>query len=112
MTDQEKREQLIKSYEGQITYLHKRIERDKRRIATNRRVKRDPADDIIHSEWLIEKWQERIDMCRNGVPLEEFVGKSLPRKGEPKVRRIKPKKPNKKKKKKVNLKANETKELS
>lgn len=76
MTDAQKREQLIKSYEGQIRYCYKRIEKDKRNIAKKRRVKRDPYKDIEHFEELITKWQARIDACKNGDPLD-FLGKKL-----------------------------------
>lgn len=76
MDDIEKRENLIKSYEGQIRYLHKRIEKNKRNKEKNRRVKRDPDKDTAHCYWLIEKWQERIDKCKSGAPLD-FLGKSL-----------------------------------
>lgn len=69
MEDIEKREQLIKGYEGQIRYLQKRIQK-------NRRTKRDPDKDTAHCHLLIEKWQERIDKCKNGEPLD-FLGKSL-----------------------------------
>lgn len=99
MTEEEKRLSLIKSYEGQIAYLYRRIERDKRRIASNRLVKKDPAGDIVHSQWLMAKWQERIDMVKSGEPLENFVGTRFSREGEPQVYR-KPPKGNKKKKKK------------
>ena len=42
----------------------------------NRRTKRDPDKDTAHCHLLIEKWQERIDKCKNGEPLD-FLGKSL-----------------------------------
>lgn len=64
MTDQEKREQLIKSYEGQIRKLE-RTKLKKRKKISDERI-----------EYLISKWQERIDKCRNGEPLD-FLGKRL-----------------------------------
>ena len=76
MEDAEKREQLIKGYEGQIRYLYRRIERNKSRMKTHRRVKRDPRKDIEHCRDLIVKWQKRIDACKNGDPLD-FLGKKL-----------------------------------
>lgn len=79
-TDQKKREALIKGYEGQIRYLHKRIEKNARDKAKHRRVKRDPDKDTAHCHWLIEQWQDRIDKCKNGEPLD-FLGKSLGWKG-------------------------------
>lgn len=80
MDDMEKRESLIKGYEGQIRYLHKRIEKNARDKAKNRRTKRDPDKDTAHCYWLIDQWQARIDKCRNGEPLD-FLGKSLEWKG-------------------------------
>lgn len=101
MTDEEKRISLIKSYEGQIVRCLRHIERDKRRIASNRLVKKDPAGNIIHEQWLISKWQERIDRVKSGEPLENFVGTRFSREGEPQVYRKPPKgDPHKKKKKK------------
>ena len=76
MEDIEKREQLIKGYEGQIRYLQKRIQKNANNKAKNRRTKRDPVKDTEHCYLLIEKWQERIDKCKNGEPLD-FLGKSL-----------------------------------
>lgn len=76
MTEEEHRVALIKGYEGQIRYCYKRIAKDERNIAKKRRVKRDPYKDIEHCKWLIDKWQERIDKCKNGEPLD-FLGKSL-----------------------------------
>ena len=76
MNDMEKREHLIKSYEGQIRYCQKRIEKDKRDIVKNRRVKRNPYKDIKHFEEMIEKWQARIDACKNGELLD-FLGTKL-----------------------------------
>lgn len=64
MTDQEKREQLIKSYEGQIRKLEKTKLKKRKKISDER------------IEYLISKWQERIDKCRNGEPLD-FLGKRL-----------------------------------
>lgn len=83
MNDIEKRESLIKSYEGQIRYLHKRIEKNRLNKLKKRRTKRDPDKDTAHCEWLIQQWQIRIDKCKNGEPLD-FLGKSLGWKGEEK----------------------------
>lgn len=64
MDDMQKREQLIKSYEGQI----KKLER------TKLKKRKKISDERI--EYLISKWQERINKCRNGEPLD-FLGKRL-----------------------------------
>lgn len=74
--DQKKREALISGYEGQIRYLHKRIEKNARNKATRRRTKRDPDKDTAHCYWLIEQWQNRIDKCKSGAELD-FLGKPL-----------------------------------
>lgn len=42
---QKKREALVRGYEGQIRYLHKRIEKNARIKARRRRPKRDPDKD-------------------------------------------------------------------
>lgn len=78
MKDLAKRIQLVKSYEGQIRYCLKRIEKDKAKIAKPKNAKRVKAleADIRHFEKNIEKWQERIDKCCNGEPLD-FLGKNL-----------------------------------
>lgn len=81
MTEEEKREALVKGYEGQIRYLYKRIEKNRRNKEKKRRVKRDPDKDTAHCYWLIEQWQARINKCKNGEPLD-FLGKSLGWKGE------------------------------
>lgn len=83
MTEEEKREALVKGYEGQIRYLYKRIEKNRRNKEKKRRVKRDPDKDTAHCYWLIEQWQARIDKCKNGEPLD-FLGKALGWKGEKK----------------------------
>lgn len=80
MEDFEKREALVKSYEGQIRYLHKRIEKNARDKAKHRRVKRDPDKDTAKCKWMIEEWQKRIDACKNGESLV-FLGKRLGWKG-------------------------------
>lgn len=64
MDDTQKREQLIKSYEGQIKKLEKTKLKKRKKISDER------------IEYLISKWQERIDKCRNGEPLD-FLGKRL-----------------------------------
>lgn len=80
MEDFEKREALVKGYEGQIRYLHKRIEKNARNKAKHRRTKRDPDKDTAKCEWMIKEWQKRIDACKNGEPLD-FLGKKLGWKG-------------------------------
>lgn len=91
--DWEKREALIKGYEGQIRYCDKRIAKAERDKAKHRRVKKDPDKVIAQMEFNKRQWQERIDRCKSGAPLD-FLGKSLnwkgARRGEPNNGRTNP----------------------
>ena len=76
----ERREQLIKSYEGQIAYCLKRIIKDEKKLASKKKHKwwtdAEMHADITKMNKNIEEWQRRIDACRNGEPLT-FLGKKL-----------------------------------
>lgn len=76
----ERREQLIKSYEGQIAYCLKRIIKDEKKLVSKKKHKwwtdAEMHADIAKMRNNIEEWQRRIDACRNGEPLT-FLGKKL-----------------------------------
>lgn len=76
LPDYDKREQLVKSYLGQINYLvAKAIPRSEHRIETNRRVKRPQDKCIEHYQNLAKGWEDKIDLCLAGAPLSEVKGK-------------------------------------
>lgn len=82
MTDEEHRAQLIKSYEGQIEYLQRRIGRNERRMARNsKHVKREPFGDIQWCHEMIRRWNLRIERVKNGEPLENICGTKLTENG-------------------------------
>lgn len=77
--DWEKREALIKGYEGQVRYCDKRITKAEQDKAKHRRVKKDPDAVIAQMEFNKAQWLKRIEKCKTGAPLD-FLGKKLSRK--------------------------------
>lgn len=76
LPDYEKRVQLIKSWLGQRNFcIAKAIPRAQRRIDTNRRVKRNQTLCIEHWAELAKTWENKIQLCLEGYPLEEIKGK-------------------------------------
>lgn len=74
--DYEKRLALVKSWLGQLNFVRaKAIVRAQRRLDTNRRTKRDQNLAIEHWENLGNAWEEKIDRCLRGDPLDEIMGK-------------------------------------
>ena len=76
----ERRAQLIKSYEGQIAYCYKRIAKAQKKINSNKKHRWwttiEMLDQQLHFYTNILEWQRRIDICRNGGPLD-FLGTKL-----------------------------------
>lgn len=76
----ERRAQLIKSYEGQITYCYKRIAKAQKKINSNKKHRwwstLQMLNEQRHFYANILEWQRRIDICRNGGPLD-FLGTKL-----------------------------------
>lgn len=82
LPDHEKRANLIKSYEGQIRYMYKRIGRNERRIARKaKHVKKDPHEDIAWCHQMIDNWTKRINRVKSGEPLENICRKKLTKNG-------------------------------
>lgn len=82
LPDAEKRANLIKSYEGQIAYMHKRIGRNERRLARHaKHVKREPHADIEWCKEMIRRWNLRIERVKSGEPLENICGTKLTKNG-------------------------------
>lgn len=80
--DAEKRRNLIKSYEGQIEYLQRRMGRNERRMARRcKHIKREPFGDIAWCVEMIRRWNLRIDRVRSGEPLENICGTKLTEEG-------------------------------
>ena len=76
----ERRAQLIKSYEGQIAYCYKRIAKAQKKINSNKKHRWWTTTEMLSQERHfydnILEWQRRIDICRNGGPLD-FLGTKL-----------------------------------
>lgn len=76
----ERRAQLIKSYEGQIAYCYKRIAKAQKKINSNKKHRWWSTAEMLSQEAHfynnILEWQRRIDICRNGGPLD-FLGTKL-----------------------------------
>ena len=76
----ERRAQLIKSYEGQIAYCYKRIAKAQKKINSNKKHRwwstSQMLNEQLHFYTNILEWQRRIDICRNGGPLD-FLGTKL-----------------------------------
>ena len=76
----ERRAQLVKSYEGQITYCYKRIAKAQKMINSNKKHRWWTTSEMLseqrHFYENIVEWQRRIDACKNGEPLD-FLGKKL-----------------------------------
>lgn len=76
----ERRAQLIKSYEGQIVYCYKRIAKAQKKINSNKKHRWWTTTEMLSQERHfydnILEWQRRIDICRNGGPLD-FLGTKL-----------------------------------
>lgn len=82
LPDAEKRAQLIKSYQGQIEYMYRRIGRNERRLARHaKHVKREPNVDIAWCHEMIRRWNLRIARVKSGEPLENITGKKLTKNG-------------------------------
>lgn len=82
LPDAPKRAQLIKSYEGQIEYMYRRIGRNERRIARHaKHVKREPNADIAWCHEMIRRWSLRIARVKSGEPLENIAGTKLTKNG-------------------------------
>lgn len=82
LPDATKRSQLIKSYEGQIFYMYRRIGRNERRIARHaKHVKREPNADIAWCHEMIRRWNLRIARVKSGEPLENIAGTKLTKNG-------------------------------
>lgn len=81
MTEEERqrREQLIKGYEGQVEYCIRRIEREKRKLSRKKNAPRYPKikANIEHYTKLKTAWEERIELCRSGAPFETFLKKKV-----------------------------------
>lgn len=81
-SDAEKRRNLIKSYEGQIEYLQRRIGRNERRMARRcKHIKREPFGDIAWCNEMIRRWNLRIDRVRSGESLDNICGTKLTENG-------------------------------
>lgn len=76
----ERRAQLIKSYGGQIAYCYKRIAKAQKKINSNKKHRWWSTLQMINEQRHfynnILEWQRRIDICRNGGPLD-FLGTKL-----------------------------------
>ena len=76
----ERRAQLIKSYEGQIAYCYKRIAKAQKKINSNKKHRWWTTAEMLelesHFYTNILEWQRRIDICKNGGPLD-FLGTKL-----------------------------------
>jgi len=76
----ERRAQLIKSYEGQIAYCYKRIAKAQKKINSNKKHRWWTTAEMLREEGHfydnILEWQRRIDICKNGGPLD-FLGTKL-----------------------------------
>lgn len=76
LPDYDERLNLIKSWLGQFNFINaKAVPRAQRRIDTNRRVKRDQAKCIEHWENLAKGWEDKIERCLAGEPLDQVKGK-------------------------------------
>lgn len=75
-SDYPERLQLIRSWLGQLNFcVCKAAPRAQKRIDTNRRVKRDQHLCLNHWCNLALAWEDKINRCLEGEPLETIKGK-------------------------------------